>query len=233
MIETTTVGPASAHAFDPALSRSALSRAATHLELTDGRRIRLPVRRWHATAAGSDHWMLDRCAGPTLDLGCGPGRFVAGLHAAGVPALGVDYSRQAVHLTRRRGAPAVHRDLFARLPAEGRWSHILLADGNIGIGGDPLTLLRRTVALLAPGGSVLVETASPADGLWRGSARLHGPARNAGSWFPWSTVGLAAVPGLARAAGLCAVEAVTHGLGSNERSFARLIQQQSDRGCHG
>lgn len=219
-MSTTTVDPAPPRAFD-----AALSRAATDLELTDGRHIPLPVRRWHAPAAGSDHWMLDRCGGPTLDLGCGPGRLVAALLAAGVPALGVDHSHQAVHLSRARGAPAVQCDLFTRLPAEGRWRHILLADGNIGIGGDPLTLLRRSVSLLAPGGSALAETASADDGLWRGSARLHGPA-STGSWFPWATVGLAAVPELARAAGLSAVEMVTRR--SCGRSFVRLV-----RSCHG
>ena len=32
----------------------------------------------------------------------------------------------------------LRRDLFAPLPGEGRWHHVLLADGNIGIGGDPV-----------------------------------------------------------------------------------------------
>jgi hypothetical protein len=31
----------------------------------------------------------------------------------------------------------VQADLFGPLPGEGSWSHVLLADGNIGIGGDP------------------------------------------------------------------------------------------------
>jgi SAM-dependent methyltransferase len=202
-------------AFDPALAG-----AATGLELAEGRRLPLPVRRWHAAAAGADHWMLDRCAGATLDLGCGPGRLVAALHAADVPALGVDHSYRAMRLCRERGAPAVRGDLFARLPGEGGWRHVLLADGNIGIGGDPLLLLRRAASLVAPGGSVLVETAG--DGLWRGSARLLAAGGDGGGrWFPWATVGLSALPGLARAAGL----RVTGALHCGERGIAQLVRE--------
>ena len=35
----------------------------------------------------------------------------------------------------------------AGLPGEGRWHHVPLADGNIGIGGDPVPLQRRFVEL--------------------------------------------------------------------------------------
>jgi SAM-dependent methyltransferase len=187
---------------------AALAGSATRLELIDGRWIALPVRRWHAVADRVDRWMLDRCTGPTVDLGCGPGRLVAGLLDRGVPALGVDHSMSAVQLSRARGAPVLRRDVFDRLPGEKRWRHALLADGNIGIGGDPLALLYRAAALLAAGGSLLVETSHPRDGLWRGTARLHGHADGPGPWFPWATVGFAALPGLARLAGLRIVDAV-------------------------
>jgi hypothetical protein len=63
-----------------------------------------------------------------------------------------------VRQARRRGATAIHGDVFQPLPGEGLWRHILLADGNIGIGGDPDTLLARTRQLLAPGGTALIET---------------------------------------------------------------------------
>ena len=42
----------------------------------------------------------------------------------------------------RRGGAALRRDVFAPLPGEGRWYTALLADGNVGIGGDPVALLQ-------------------------------------------------------------------------------------------
>ena len=47
----------------------------------DGRILPLSPRRWLAPADGEDDWLLDRCSGPTMDLGCGPGRLVAELPA--------------------------------------------------------------------------------------------------------------------------------------------------------
>ena len=87
--------------------------------------------------------MLAHCVGPTLDVGCGPGRMSAHLAGRGRCVLGIDVVREAVDQTRARGVSALLRDVFAPLPGEGRWDTALLADGNIGIGGDPVALLRR------------------------------------------------------------------------------------------
>ncbi|TWF77947.1 methyltransferase family protein [Pseudonocardia hierapolitana] len=166
---------------------------------SDGSEVVLAVRRWHAEAAGDDAWLLDRCTGPVLDLGCGPGRLVAALGSRGIPALGVDSSTAAVTRCKARGAAVLHRDLFDVLP--GRWQHVLLADGNIGIGGDPLRLLRRAAALLRPGGTVLVETDPDPAAYWAGTARVHTP-EGAGRPLPWAVVGADALRAVAAAAGL-------------------------------
>ncbi len=205
----------------------ALSGAPALLLGDDGRLLPAAVARWHAPAGVGDGWLLDRCGGPTMDLGCGPGRLVAELAARHVPVLGVDCSRRAVWECRSRGGPVVHRDVFARLPGEGRWHHVLLADGNIGIGGDPLLLLRRCAAVVRTGGTVLVEAAADADvpgsGLWRGVARLHGTGgAPSGPPFPWAVVGLDALAALTNAAGL-QVRDWTRG----ERSFVELGQKAS------
>src|SRR5581483_894332 len=63
----------------------------------------LDTRRWRADAGRSDRWLLDACQGPTVDLGCGPGRLVAALTERGVPALGVDNSARAIAQCSRRG----------------------------------------------------------------------------------------------------------------------------------
>src|SRR5204863_7462240 len=86
---------------------------------------------------------LAAMAAPVLDVGCGPGRLVVGLARRGAVALGVDPAPAAVALARGRGAAVLQRSVFDPLPGHGRWRTIVLADGNIGIGGDPVRLLRR------------------------------------------------------------------------------------------
>ena len=49
----------------------------------DGRSSRLPVEDWTRTADAADLALLSHCAGPTVDLGCGPGRMTAALAARG------------------------------------------------------------------------------------------------------------------------------------------------------
>lgn len=210
-----TVEPSGRAVFD-----AALAGTCTRLHLDDGRTLSLPAHRWHAAAGGGDHWLLGRCRGPALDLGCGPGRLVEALLHNGIPALGVDSSLVAVRHCRAHGTPVLHRDVFASLPGEGAWAHVLLADGNIGIGGDPVMMLRRAASLLKPGGSVLVETGPRRNKLWRGQARLHDPGHPAGPWFPWATLGLNAIPELARLAGL----RVTGARRGHSRCFAQLTQ---------
>lgn len=180
--------------------RALAGGGALSLRYGDGAVRRLDVRAWTAEADATDRRLLAGCTGPTLDLGCGPGRLVAALAARGVPALGVDLSPRAVAMARRRGAAAVVRDLFAPLPGEGRWSFVLLADGNIGIGGDPVSLLARTARLLARGGVVLAEV-SPDDVDRRGLVRIAAGDGPASRPFAWAELGATALGALAESAG--------------------------------
>lgn len=172
------------------------------LELPDGAQISLPVHRWRAARSHGDELFVHACTGPVVDLGCGPGRLTAALTALGVAGLGVDVSPVAVALTRDRGAAAIRRDLFTRLPDEGLWQHALLADGNIGIGGDPATLLHRVGQLLRPGGTALVELDRPGTGLRRRHVRVVGDDGESGDWFDWAWLGVDAVGDTARGSGL-------------------------------
>ncbi len=173
---------------------------------SSGRRIELPVRRWLGGAASTDDdravdaAMLAHCTGPTLDLGCGPGRLTAELTGRGIASLGVDSSPLAVRLTVARGGLALQRDLFGVLPGPGRWARVLLADGNIGIGGDPERVLRRVAELLAPDGVVVVEVEATG-GTVVDRLRIE-TEDGVGPWFRWARVGAAAVPELARTVGL-------------------------------
>lgn len=153
----------------------------------------LAVRSWLGSKRRSDssfdRAVVDLCDGPTIDLGCGPGRLVADLVRRGIPALGVDQSATAVTLARRRGAPALHRDVFDPLPGAGRWSTVLLADGNVGLGGDPLRVLLRAGELLRSGGRCVVEFDPDTEGVVTRWVRLES-SRTIGPWFRWANVGL-------------------------------------------
>jgi len=170
----------------------------------DGRVRRLPVRSWlggRGADARFDRAVVGMCEGPTIDLGCGPGRLVADLVQRGVPALGVDLSATAVRLARSSGAPALRRDMFEPLPGTGRWQTVLLADGNVGVGGDPRRVLRRAAELLRDGGQCVVEFDTAIAGIDVSWVRLES-ARAIGPWFRWASVGIDCVPALAAQVGL-------------------------------
>src|SRR6188472_470165 len=116
----------------------------------------LPVHEWTRPVNHADRVLLGHCRGATLDVGCGPGRMSAQLAELGHSVLAVDVVPEAVDLARARGVAAMHRNVFDPMPAEGLWDTVLLADGNIGIGGRPDALLRRSAELLVAGGRVVV-----------------------------------------------------------------------------
>jgi SAM-dependent methyltransferase len=197
------------------------------LRADDGSALPLDPGRWHADPSAGEETLLAAVAGPVLDVGCGPGRLVLGVARRGEVALGVDPAPAACALARSRGAAVLQRSVFDPLPGAGRWRTILLADGNIGIGGDPVRLLRRCRDLLGPDGSIVVEVEAPSpaprghQGWRRYTVRLergevHGP------WFGWAVVDAQAVAGLAVAAGLDVLR--LHTIASEKRWFAHLAR---------
>ena len=176
------------------------------ISTADGSRSPLAAGRWLGGGASTqddrdvDDALLARCLGPTVDVGCGPGRLTAALADRGITSLGVDVSAEAVEMTRRRGGRAIHHDVFAPMPDATTWTHALLADGNIGIGGNPVRLLRRVRQLLSPSGRIVADVESHPCGVRREDRRWethHAVSR----WFPWVLVGADAVGALAETAG--------------------------------
>jgi SAM-dependent methyltransferase len=180
---------------------------------------------WCRAHLPGDTRLLSRCSGPTLDIGCGPGRLTVALNRLGCPALGIDISATAVRLARRRGATALRRDVFQPLPGHGRWRHVLLADGNIGIGGDPQALLRRSRDLLAADGQLHVEVGAPGSGSWTGEARIRDGAGPSSAAFRWAGVAADELPVPADAAGLRIVTTWTVA----NRWFATLSRRAGSR----
>ncbi|GFM17678.1 MULTISPECIES: class I SAM-dependent methyltransferase [Mycobacteriaceae] len=187
----------------------------------DGRVGRLPVGSWLGGRSADtvfDEAIVALCQGPTIDLGCGPGRLVAHLIERGVPALGVDVSATAIDLARRSGAPALRRDVFDPLPGTGRWQTVLLADGNVGLGGDPERILRRAGELLRRGGRCIAEFDSATTGINVSWVRLESQ-ETIGPWFRWASVGIDCVPALAARVGLAVAD--VHPIG--QRVVASLV----------
>lgn len=174
---------------------------AATLVSTCGQVIPLAVDRWHASADPVERALLATVDDAVLDIGCGPGRIVAELAGQGRVALGVDSSPAAVAATRGRGAPVLLRSAFDPLPGEGRWSSVLLLDGNVGIGGDPVALLARCAALLRPGGQLVAEVEPPGVAARSLTVRLESDGVTT-RWFPWAQVGADDAAGLAATAGL-------------------------------
>lgn len=195
---------------------AALTGVPSQMRYSDGSEALLDVSRWTDPAGGEDGWLLDRCTGPTVDLGCGPGRLVEALTGRGTRVLGVDQSSVAAVHCRRRRVSMLCQDLFAPLPTEGSWSHALLADGNIGIGGAPARLLKRATRLLAPGGTLLVEADPRPDLAWQGTVRVC-TERSVGEPLPWAVVGIGVLGAIAAAVGLAATARYTGG-----RAFLEL-----------
>ncbi len=192
-------------AFVALFTHALLGGACTVSGLRAGRHP-LPVSRWRDAADDGDEALLAHCHGPTLDVGCGPGRMSQHLAARGVEVLGLDLVPAAVALTRARGVCALVGDVFDGVPGEGRWACALLADGNIGIGGDPVALLRRVHDLVAPDGHAVVDLSPPGTGRQTRVVRLEcGTAEPVA--FRWALVGAEAVHEVAAGAGWL-VEAV-------------------------
>lgn len=189
---------------DPYSDALVTGRGPLFLRRADGWLLPLEVERWCARADAVDLRVLERCEGTVLDVGCGPGRLVAELAARGRPALGIDVSEAAVAHTVRLGGQALRRSVFEPLPGEGRWDTALLLDGNVGIGGDPATLLHRMSQLLSPSGLLIVETIPDVDVDERVSVHIVRVADHrgaAGPAFPWARLGTPALLRYAARAG--------------------------------
>jgi SAM-dependent methyltransferase len=187
------------------------------LRRADGRLLPLHVDRWAGPVTAADLSLLTRARGPVLDVGCGPGRLTAELHRRGVTVLGLDVLEPVPVLAYRAGAPVHLADVFGPLPGEGTWGTALLADGNVGIGGDATALLKRVRALLAPGGTVLCELEPDAPSRGSERVRLEGLGC-ASEWFRWALLGPDALPAVTAAAGLTVREVWE----ADGRAFAAL-----------
>jgi hypothetical protein len=96
------------------------------------------------------------------------------------------------------------RDVFEHLPGTGRWQTVLLADGNVGLAGDPVRVLRRAAELMMRGGRCVAEFDPAVAGVRTGWVRLES-SHTIGPWFRWATVGVDCATALAEEVGMALV----------------------------
>jgi SAM-dependent methyltransferase len=127
-------------------------------------------------------------AGPVLEMGCGSGRLLEGIARSGKEAVGVDISLPMLGRARRRldgaGARFYRGHMTSRLPGRS-FGLIILARHQLGY-------LRRRVELermleqvrdhLAPGGTLLLDLASPEAVYGAGRSR---PVLQRAGWDDW------------------------------------------------
>lgn len=159
------------------------------------------VRRWCEEASLLERSLLRSLQGPVLDVGCGPGRLLAAAQRIGLAALGIDTSAEAVVRARGRGARALEQSVFAPVPHSGLWQSVILLDGNIGIGGNITSLLRRCSQLIAPYGTVLAEVEADEDLDVVYSAVLEDQNGNQSEPFLWARTGSAGLVSRAQRSG--------------------------------
>ncbi|MEU2155084.1 class I SAM-dependent methyltransferase [Streptomyces sp. NPDC019396] len=198
--ENTAAGSLAAWRADPYADALRTGCGPLFLRRPDGWLLPLDVERWCAPADEADRTVLERCRGPVLDIGCGPGRLVAALAERGRPTLGVDVSPAAVARTVGSGGSALCRSVFEPLPQEGSWGTALLIDGNTGIGGDPRALLSRVAELVSSDGLLIAE-AAPVEVDECVDVRVVDGSGGLGTPFPWARVGPSALIGHAVATG--------------------------------
>jgi RimJ/RimL family protein N-acetyltransferase len=102
--------------------------------------------------------------GPALDLGAGAGRISLWLQQQGAPVTAVDSSPGAVAVCRTRGVMDARIGDLNSPPTDKRWRFIVLACGNLGLGGSRdgnRRLLTRLAEIAAPDAVLYGDTVDP------------------------------------------------------------------------
>ncbi|MFD1714398.1 class I SAM-dependent methyltransferase [Amnibacterium flavum] len=213
-----TFGAGGAEPYASALAESSFPRVLTLRRRGHAAVGEVDIERWRADADETDISLLATSVGPVLDIGCGPGRMVRAAMAQGLSALGIDVSHAAVKLAAESGLTVLTRSVFEPLPREHGWETVLLLDGNLGIGGDVTSLLVRCRELLAPGGTIIVETNVDPDADTVEDYTLADEDGRESDPFPWAEVGVHALSYYIDKAGLT-VDQVWE---VDSRTFCRL-----------
>jgi len=137
--------------------------------------------------------ILGRQPERVLDLGCGEGWLLRALADRGIDAVGVDGDAALVEAARAAGSSAVHKASYEQLAAEevdiGGGYDLVCANFAL-LHQDIIPLLAAMKALLAPSGTMVIQTLHPwsmANGDYQDGWREESFAGFAGQWqpMPW------------------------------------------------
>jgi len=137
--------------------------------------------------------ILGRQPERVLDLGCGEGWLLRALADRGIDAVGVDGDAALVEAARAAGSSAVHKASYEQLAAEevdiGGDYDLICANFAL-LHQDIIPLLAAMKALLAPSGTMVIQTLHPwsmANGDYQDGWREESFAGFAGQWqpMPW------------------------------------------------
>lgn len=99
--------------------------------------------------------------GRLLDVGCGNGRYLAGMRALGWQVQGVEFSEDGVRVCRKEQLPVHHGDLASARFADASFDVITVRHVIEHI-PDPLPFIAELARVLKPGGSLVIETPNSA-----------------------------------------------------------------------
>lgn len=112
-----------------------------------------------------DHRALRLCRGHVLDIGAGAGRTALELQRRGMAVTGLDTSRGAVEIARRRGLrDTVINTVDAYASASARYDTFLLLGNNLGLLEGPErapVFLRALTRLANPGARIIAQGTDP------------------------------------------------------------------------
>jgi SAM-dependent methyltransferase len=104
---------------------------------------------------------LQQTGGPILDMGCGNGRHLAALRAAGLPAFGCDWSQDLLRKAQQRPAisPLIMRGDMRHPPVTTGWGAVILLFTAFGYFSDEENkhCFHALAELLKPGGWLLLD----------------------------------------------------------------------------
>lgn len=99
--------------------------------------------------------------GRLLDVGCGNGRFLAGMRTLGWQVQGVEFSEDGVRACRKAQLPVHHGDLASARFDEGSFDVVTVRHVIEHI-PDPLPFVAELARVLKPGGLLVIETPNSA-----------------------------------------------------------------------